>query len=379
MENIKHKLSLFFGLFLFLFDHGSDIYVAVQYWKNGETWWFWLTVAFIVLPSIIVNITAIVQQRNMISFIAGFFQLSIVTRYLEAIFRYDHVTPRRIYSLAKLRYLETITESAPQWCLQVYIMLRQWSFPPFTIASSILSFLSLVWSIRTLEKKRAEFKAVDFSLCEAIIFLTWQMFTLVSRVSAIVIIGYLFPYALLFLPFHCLLLTLLFICSCQRCSEGNATGFLESLLPTFLATYPSIYHPANLDDMLPIKKPKAKMILAYISIHVENILMVALSSTIELPDAKHMDVLKPVAIWCHAGGTMISFIFFLLMMCWKDNATLLKQAMPNIPCPCCPDQCQHFQPPIQGPEHSDYGTEQYSGIQRNEENTPLLPPDNYYT
>ena len=74
------------------------------------------------------------------------------------------------------------------------------------------------------------------------------------------------------------------------------------------------------------------MILAYIFIHIENILIVALSSTIKLPDAKNMDVLKPIALWCHAGGTVVSFIFFLWMMCRKDIMSL------ELEIPCC--ECQ---------------------------------------
>ena len=43
------------------------------------------------------------------------------------------------YLLAILRHIEKITESAPQLCLQVYIMLRQWSFPSYTVVPSVFS------------------------------------------------------------------------------------------------------------------------------------------------------------------------------------------------------------------------------------------------
>ena len=85
MVNKKQQLTLLVGLFLFVFDYGSDIYVAIQYWQNNEIWWFRLTVAFIIVPSIIVNITAFIQQKNVWSRIAGALQLSIVARYIEAI------------------------------------------------------------------------------------------------------------------------------------------------------------------------------------------------------------------------------------------------------------------------------------------------------
>ena len=142
------QLNLTIGLALYLFDYGSDIWVAVKHWKNNDTWWFSMTVIFIVLPSLVVNITAVIQVANTLKFIAAVLQLSIVFRYIEAI-----LSPKieRTFWLALLRYLETITESAPQWCLQVYIMLRQWYFPSYTVASSVLSLLSLACSITTLE------------------------------------------------------------------------------------------------------------------------------------------------------------------------------------------------------------------------------------
>ena len=55
------RLSLIVGMLLYLFDYGSDIYVAIKYWKNNDVWWFGMTTGFILVPSIIVNITAIIQ------------------------------------------------------------------------------------------------------------------------------------------------------------------------------------------------------------------------------------------------------------------------------------------------------------------------------
>jgi hypothetical protein len=37
------------------------------------------------------------------------------------------------YKLAWVRYAEALTESTPQWCLQIYIVLRQWDFPWLTV------------------------------------------------------------------------------------------------------------------------------------------------------------------------------------------------------------------------------------------------------
>ena len=268
-------------------------------------WWFSLTVVFISVPSIIVNITAIIQVINVWRFLSAVLQLSIVVRYIEAI---KTMNLSRIYSLAKLRYLETITESAPQWCLQMYIMLRQWSFPSYTIASSVLSFLSLVWSIRTLEKERVEDQGDDFGKRKAFTFMIWQMFTLISRLSTIVMVAYVFRYGVFFLAGHWLLMVLYHVFF-QRLYVNAC--FPKFIFFPLLATYPSLFHSICLNGILPSESPKVDMIVAYIFIVVENILMVISCVTIAPPDIKHMDVLNPIALGCLVGGTVISFFSFL--------------------------------------------------------------------
>ena len=149
-----------------------------------------LTVGFISVPppSLLVNFTAIIQITNIWTFIAAVLQLSIVTRYIQAV---SSENPRT-YLLAILRYLDTITESAPQWCLQVYIMLRQWSFPSYTVVSAVFSLLSLAWSITTLEKERLAKEGRRWKLIHGYVLFNWQLSTLISRLFAIALFAYVF-------------------------------------------------------------------------------------------------------------------------------------------------------------------------------------------
>ena len=304
------RFSLIVGLALYLFDYVTDILVAFQHWENNHDWWFAMTIVFISVPSFIVNITAIIQVMNMWRSIMVVLQLSIVVRYIEALISPVH---SRVYSLGKLRYLETITESAPQWCLQVYIMLRQWYFPRYTVLSSVLSLLSLAWSITTLEKERRTKKNGDFKSAATVLVLIWQLFTLISRLSAIVMIAYIFGYyVIIFIASHWLLLAVA-ILIIKRTESQLSCGI--SLLLSCLAAYPSLFHSLSLGEILPTRNPKVEMIVGYIFIVVENIIMVTLSLTIEIPDTPHMDVLKPVAISCLVGGSILSFIFFFIYYC----------------------------------------------------------------
>ena len=109
MENKLKRAFLLAGLVLYLFDLGSDIYVAVQYWKNDEPWWFGTTVMFISVPSLFVNGAAIIQIRNIGTFLAAIFQLSIVVRYIEVLIKPSAKSGAfsRTYWLEILRYIET--------------------------------------------------------------------------------------------------------------------------------------------------------------------------------------------------------------------------------------------------------------------------------
>ena len=44
----------------YIFDVGSDIYLAFVYYTDGDMWWFMLTVIFIVVPSLTITIFSFV-------------------------------------------------------------------------------------------------------------------------------------------------------------------------------------------------------------------------------------------------------------------------------------------------------------------------------
>ena len=302
-KNLR-RLRLIVGLMLYLFDYGSDIFVAFQYWKHNEYWWFGLTTGLIVVPSIIVNITAIskLMTETRKSVFDCTLHLSVVIRYMETLVSLDSSD---IYFLTKLRYLETITESAPQWCLQVYIMLRQWSFPSYTVVSIVLSFLSLAWSITTLEKERKLHEMKSFNFCAAVLFLIWQLSTLVSRLSAIVIVAYVFRYyVIVFLAVHWWLVTMT-----MQAIQQEKFNCRESFILSCLVGYPSFFH--SLKTVLPTASPNFEMIVSLAYIIAENVGCVLLLFLVHPnSDVQHVDVLKPILILCIAAGTDSSFIFF---------------------------------------------------------------------
>ena len=251
MEHKLQRLSLLVGILLYLFDYGSDIHVAVQYWKNDKPWWFGTTVALICVPSIIVSFTAIFQFMDIWRIITAIVQLSIVARYIEAL-----AEPRtgvgdisHTYLLAILRHIETITESAPQLCLQVYIMLRQWSFPSYTVVPSVFSLY------------------VDIFRYYVIIALAVWL-TLGSTIILI-----------------------------ETFDSGD---FRRSFFLSFLAAFPSLLHSSRC--------PKPVMIVGYVVLITATIIMVTLCVMIKVPDIPHIDILQPIAIVFVTGVLPLSIV-----------------------------------------------------------------------
>ena len=271
MGKNSEKLFLSVGLVLYLFDLGSDIYVAGQYWKNKETSWFCLTVGFICVPSLIVNLTAMIRIKNIWRLIAAILQLSSAVRYMEAVIKPEKRTGIFSRNHLRLRYRETIMRCAPQCCFQVYIMSSQWSFPSHTVASSVFSMLSLVWSILELERERRASNNRDFMWIDVSMFFTWQTSMLISRLLVIIFFANVFQqYVIIALAVHWLTVgsTILLI-GTSDCDNG------KPILDSFLAACPSLFHSARNDYFT--KRPKLETRLKSVFLIIANFAMISVS------------------------------------------------------------------------------------------------------
>ncbi|CAB4038154.1 XK-related 6 [Paramuricea clavata] len=101
--------------------------------------------------------------------------------------------------------------------IQVYIMLRQWTFPWYTVLSAVISLLLSAWSITTLEKARVikdeELDTDDFKVLTTIVYFVNQLVVLVSRLFAIAVFAYVFKHDMFLL----LLLSWLISCALFTC------------------------------------------------------------------------------------------------------------------------------------------------------------------
>ncbi|XP_028403505.1 XK-related protein 6-like [Dendronephthya gigantea] len=159
------KIMYIVSFVLFAADLGTDIYVAVKHRENGDEGWFAWTLVFTVIPLVI-------------SFLAPC--------YAKKLYEVRDIGD----TLVIARYMEAMYESAPQWCLQVYIMLLKWEFPWYTILSTVFSLLGLTWSTIDLERKILE-DEYDNWLFLVVSFLH-ELSGFISRLVVIAVFAYAF-------------------------------------------------------------------------------------------------------------------------------------------------------------------------------------------
>ena len=297
---MQKRLGLILGLLLYIFDYASDIYVADQYRRNNVSW-FGITVSIIVVSTVIGNITTVVRIYGLCESMPALVQPSFALRYVQAIRSPDKTN---IYQLTRLRYFHTIIGSAPQLCLQLYIMVRQWYFPSYTLVSTTSSLLSLTWSITTLETER-----YDLNLLDSVVFLIWQLSTLVSRVTAIVVFTYAFRYYIfLAVAFHCFLATVAMqiIQIPWNDPEVREFHFAKSLVLSCEAGYASLFHTS----LRFMPSGRRDIFVSTFFFVIESIACIILFFVaVEIPD--DMVLLMPVATPCIIGGTFLSILHFL--------------------------------------------------------------------
>ena len=94
MKGKTSLLVLLTSFILYIMDIISDIYVAIQYYKNGEIWWCAITLVFVIVPHIIINTYAAYININFLwmsarkSFLMWILQISILASFKQEFTRW---------------------------------------------------------------------------------------------------------------------------------------------------------------------------------------------------------------------------------------------------------------------------------------------------
>jgi hypothetical protein len=342
MKGKKQLLLLTVGFLLLIFDVVTDILVAVHYGLEGEYSWFGLTLLFIIVPLFIVSLITTNQTDD------GFCENASCCLLCSAIFvryaqefahwkrAYRDVPPcggncqnldceecqryqsalkaskKSAYNFAWIRYVATLTESTPQWCLQTYVMLLHWNFPWYTVLSVVFSLLSLSWSSATLEKARIDKQGLNFKVPATAVFFAGQLFNLLSRLLVIVAFAHVFEehvfaaLAVHWLAAHSISWSLGLRREECKC-DAVALFFLYIIF-----CFPFLFH---VTDMLTKNYTKQRTInfVLYSLIAVENVLLVTLAVAVPAHQDTHASELKttvlPVVIIGLVFGSILLVIY----------------------------------------------------------------------
>ena len=259
MKGKKDLSLLCLKLVLLISDLISDCYVAVQYKRAGEEEWFGWTLAFIIIPYYVVTVMAFCQmkmkgrlreRRNISTPVAFILVIFFVFVRLKEEFdqwKRAHLDNRPCeannekcncsqckkhretldeyrkskYQFAWIGYVEAYMESTPQLWLQVYVMLKKWSFPLYAVLSVTISLISLAWSHTSVENTRRLAKyGHDLSLKASVLHAVLQLPVLTPRLFAIITFTYVYSFfdAFYFLAFSWFLGSI--ILSCITCCHA---------------------------------------------------------------------------------------------------------------------------------------------------------------
>ncbi|XP_019638689.1 PREDICTED: XK-related protein 6-like [Branchiostoma belcheri] len=297
-------LFVLFAVATFIADIGTDLGLALTYFTEAEYWWFALTLSFILLPSLVLQLfslrwlcqdkkpTARKSHQTWLSWIARctlhFLQLGTVVRCLEALrighrsrTSRDHAL-RSWYYLAwvaewtdvcLLRMFEAFLESAPQLVLQLYIMQVKGEADRQTVISCCISITSLASSLisyhRSLRDALPNAKIMNYT--GVILWFLWRLLTVSSRVLAIAVFAHLFTWWIFVgLSLHFILMFVWLIFQKTKFYGGDRRA--EELGFDFIIAFLYIFCWLNMKE----SRSRYRALLYYLLVYAENVTFVGL-------------------------------------------------------------------------------------------------------
>lgn len=246
------------GVCTYLFDVGSDLWVAKEFYVHGEFIWFGVLVGFMLVSSVTVQLfswfwlqydrklenfecqesagNAVLfsgAKRVTFSLLLHVFQLGLFIRHISAIcqgFRVwchggegSEYAVYQTHDLSMLRLIETFCESAPQLTLMMYIMLRNNHARIVQCVSVVASTTSMAWMVVDYHQSLRSFLPdKDKQGClSSVVYFFWNLFLIAPRVVAVALFASVLP---CFIAVHFLLLWSVFVLWAWR----QGTDFMDS-------------------------------------------------------------------------------------------------------------------------------------------------------
>lgn len=207
------------GVCTYLFDVGSDVWVATEFYSRGDVLWFGVLVGLMVLSSVVVQMFSwywfkydrelegfneqnstdigLFGNRQKLSFFLHICQLGLFCRHVCAIWQGFRVWWRRdrgseyavylTHDISMLRLVETFCESTPQLTLMTYIMFRTNQARTVQWVSVAASTISIAWMVVDYHRSLRSFlpdKAKQ-RWGSSLVYFLWNLLLIAPRVAAV--------------------------------------------------------------------------------------------------------------------------------------------------------------------------------------------------
>ncbi|XP_076806856.1 uncharacterized protein LOC143450267 [Clavelina lepadiformis] len=212
----------------YIADIVTDVLVMLVYWKIDEVSWAALTLTFLIVPAVIMQIfsarwyIADGRKISVSMVVVHLILMGPIRRYISVL--YFGLRARRtkkiedyqlmyaeLSDVSMLRLFECFLESAPQLVLQLYIMIRvEEGDHILTGISACFSLLSLSWTIVAYTKalRAAVSRRRKVSWPGITLQTIWRVGMVLGRITAIVLFATIYQeWSLLLLGLHWLLMT----------------------------------------------------------------------------------------------------------------------------------------------------------------------------
>lgn len=216
--------SLIFSMISYFLDLVTDSAVACFHYLNEDYWYCALTLAFIILPTLITTAISyrwyivdsqlegsepVSKTQWIVRSLFHILQIGPVLRYYESLqygmkFRktQDEAEKKKIYmkmiyedaDATMLRLFESFMESAPQLMLQVYIISRNYPFDDYEYWTAIVQTMSISSSLLSISWSLVSYsKSLRISLANKIpmtywsigVMFAWEFFSISARMIAL--------------------------------------------------------------------------------------------------------------------------------------------------------------------------------------------------
>lgn len=249
------------GVCTFLVDWGSDVWVASEFYRRGDLWWFGVLVSLMVLSSVVVQLfswfwfqydrelagsgpqsraqTVVCGDRAKLFCLLHVLQLGFLCRHISAIrqgfkvwWKKESGSEYAVYlthDLSMLRLIETFCESAPQLTLMIYVILRTNRARTVQFVSIAASTTSIAWMVVDYHRSLRSFlpDKAQQGWGSSLIYFLWNLLLIAPRVAALALFSSVLPG---YIAVHFLLLWLVFVMWVWK----QKTHFMESVCGEWL-------------------------------------------------------------------------------------------------------------------------------------------------